>query len=59
MKKLNFIRTSDYETKEKLLQEHFQMIEDGGTYWIFLNDPNKKMNFEDNKTTIYTNILYA
>lgn len=52
----NFIKTSDEETKEKLLKENFTLVSHDGNMYTFLND--KHMNFSDsNKKITYSNML--
>lgn len=52
----NFIKTSDEETKEKLLKKNFTLVSHDGNMYTFLND--KHMNFSDsNKKITYNNML--
>lgn len=53
-KETHFIRTTDVETKELLLKQGFQLINEENNSWTFLN--SDKLVFADNKVT-YTNIL--
>ena len=54
--KYNFIKTSDKETKEKLLKEGFKLVSQDGNVYTFLND--HALNFKDKKKKIqYTNML--
>lgn len=57
MDKMNFILTSDEDTKNLLISEGFTYVCKEGSYWRFINDgkPNK---FSNNNTKItYTNKL--
>ena len=36
-----FISTQDEETKDLLLREGFQLIEDSSNRWVFINAPGK------------------
>lgn len=52
----NFIKTSDEETKEKLLKENFTLVSHDGNMYTFLND--KYMNFSSaDKKITYSNML--
>lgn len=54
--KYNFIKTSDKETKEKLLKEGFKMVSQDGNVVTFLNDHT--FSFENtNKKIQYSNML--
>jgi hypothetical protein len=53
-KETHFIRTTDADTKELLLKQGFELIQEDGKSWTFLN--SNKLVFADNKVT-YTNIL--
>lgn len=54
--KYNFLKTSDEETKEKLLKEGFKLVSQDGNVYIFLND--HALTFEDKTKKIqYSNIL--
>ena len=54
--KYNFIKTSDKETKGKLLKEGFKLVSQDGNVYTFLND--HALTFEDkNKKIQYSNIL--
>ena len=56
MQKNNFIRTSDEETKEKLLSEGFQLVSQDGDVTTFLN--NHSLTFDNTNNKIqYTNML--
>ena len=52
--KYNFIKVSDPETKEKLLQLGFVVLSESGGVTTFLNKTPQAMKFEDGKAT-YTN----
>lgn len=52
----NFIKTSDKETKEKLLKEGFKLVSQDGNVATFLN--NHSLTFENTNNKIqYTNML--
>lgn len=55
--KQNFIRTSDETTKETLVSCGYTLLNQEGSFYIFLNDG--KMNFSDDvkKEVFYTNML--
>lgn len=53
--KQNFLRTSDEETKEKLLSQGFKLISQDGNMFTFLND--HALTFEDKSKIQYTNML--
>lgn len=54
--KYNFIKTSDKETKEKLLKEGFNLVSQDGNVAIFLN--NHSLTFENTNNKIqYSNML--
>ena len=54
--KYNFIKTSDEETKEKLLKQNFKLVSQDGSVYIFLND--HALTFEDKNNKIqYSNML--
>lgn len=56
MQKYNFIRTSDKETKEKLLSEGFELVSRDGDVATFLN--NRSLTFDNTNQKIqYTNML--
>lgn len=58
--KINFVSTSDMETRNQLLKLGFQEIENSNNKYTFIN--SKPLNFEEgiiDKSKIqYTNILY-
>ena len=56
MNKQLFIKVQDKETADKLLAENFVLASFDGTTWTFVNDINKKMNF-DSKKMIYSDKL--
>lgn len=58
MKKMNFVRTTDEETANRLLELGFQLIEKDSTSWTFLNQTVAHFD-EDSKKVIYTNILHT
>ena len=54
--KYNFIKTSDKETKEKLLKEGFKLVSQDGNVATFVN--NHSLIFENTNNKIqYSNIL--
>ena len=54
--KYNFIKTSDKETKEKLLKEGFKLVSQDGNVTTFLN--NHSLTFENTNNKIqYSNML--
>lgn len=53
--KQNFIKTSDEDTKNKLLKEGFKLISQDGNVFTFLNDHS--LTFEDKTKIQYTNML--
>lgn len=55
-KKTTFIKTTDEETKEKLIKEGFLLVSSDSSGWTFLNDA--KIVFEDKQIrVIHTNAL--
>ena len=52
----NFIKTSDPETKDKLLKENFKLVSHDGNMYTFLNDKHVKFSNSDKKIT-YSNML--
>lgn len=55
MEKKNFIITTDKETCEKLKASGFQLVQEDGNKWIFLN--NTSLKFEQDDKIHRTNIL--
>lgn len=54
--KYNFIKTSDQETREKLLAEGFKLVSQDGGVATFLND--RTLTFENTNNKIkYSNML--
>ena len=53
--KYNFLKTSDKETKEKLLKEGFKLISQDGNVATFLNDCT--LTFEKTNKIQYSNML--
>ena len=54
--KYNFIKTSDKETKEKLLKEGFKLVSQDGNVATFVN--NHSLTFENTNNKIqYSNVL--
>lgn len=54
---LPFIKTSDKETMLVLQAEGFELIDDKNGIWTFINRPNQKMNFNENKKIAFSNML--
>lgn len=55
-KKTTFIKTTDEETKEKLIKEGFLLVSSDSSGWTFLNDA--KIVFEGKEIkVIHTNAL--
>lgn len=56
--KQNFIKTSDKETREKLLKLGYVEIKENGGFYTFINDTTK-MNFGevDKNKICFSNIL--
>lgn len=54
-----FIKTTDVETKNKLIACGFQLVSDIGNIYTFLNDTPKNINFDiiDKKKIVYDSIL--
>ena len=53
-----FIRTTDEQTKDKLLAEGFTLLSSDNNGWTFINDGNEKATFSKKKA-VYTNTLYG
>lgn len=58
--KYNFIKTSDKDTADKLLNCGFQLVSNACGIYTFLNQSQKKINFEniDVKRIVYANTLF-
>lgn len=54
----NFIRCSDEDTIQKLIKSGFHLIKKENNVAIFVNDANKKMDFDKSKIA-FTNIMTA
>jgi hypothetical protein len=56
---MNFIKTTDKETADKLIAEGFKLISQSGSMYTFLNQPSKQFDFNkiDNKKVVYDNKL--
>ena len=56
---MNFIKTTDTETANKLISCGFQLLSHVGNVYTFLNQPSNNFNFEevDKKKMAYTNTL--
>ena len=54
--KYNFIKTSDQETREKLLAEGFKLVSQDGNVATFLNDHSLTFDYT-NKKFQYSNML--
>lgn len=58
MSKANFIKTTDVETKETLLQLGFQLISEDGNVCTFVNNSTLTFdNINKNLKITYSNIL--
>lgn len=57
--KLNFIKTTDKETADKLISEGFQLVSQSGNIYTFLNQLPNNFNFKevDKTKMVYTNML--
>ncbi len=47
-----FIKTNDAPTKQKLIDEGFVLVNESGGFATFLNDKQKKTNFDDKKVVL-------
>lgn len=56
MVKMNFIRTSDEDTRDKLINLGFTFLQKDGKFFCFLNDG--KQVFNEDKKIIYTDKVY-
>ena len=56
MEKKNFIKVSDVETKQQLLNLGYKLISEDGEMATFLNDMSRPQSFSCNKV-VYTNKL--
>lgn len=56
MNKANFIKTDSEETAQKLRNKGFNELKKQGSYYVFVNEPDKIVDF-DKLDVIYTNIL--
>ena len=56
---MNFIKTTDTETANKLISCGFQLLSHVGNVYTFLNQPPKNFNFDnvDKKKVVYDNKL--
>ena len=54
----NFIRCSDPDTIQKLLNAGFQKVNENNGVVVFLNDASKKMDFDKSKIA-FTKIMTA
>ena len=56
---MNFIKTTDTETANKLISCGFQLVSHIGNIYTFLNQPPKNFNFDnvDKKKVVYDNKL--
>ena len=54
--KYNFIKTSDKETKEKLLKEGFKLVSQDGNVATFVNNHSRIFENTNNKIQ-YSNML--
>lgn len=55
--KSHFINTSDKETAEMLRNLGFQELPKSGSFWVFINEPDKIMFSSDNLKLNYTDKL--
>lgn len=57
--KKNFIKTTDKETADKLIEAGFKLMSKDGNVYTFLNEITNNFNFEevDQKKMAYTNTL--
>lgn len=56
--KYNFLKTSDEETKQHLLNRGYKLVSKDDKVWTFINDHT--LTFEDKKNNIhYSNMLYV
>lgn len=53
--KYNFLKTSDIETKNRLLEAGFKLVSQEGNVFTFINDHS--LTFEDKYKIQYSNIL--
>lgn len=53
--KQNFIKTTDAETKNKLIAEGFKLVSQDGNVFTFINDHS--LTFEDKSKIQYSNML--
>lgn len=53
--KYNFLKTSDVETKNRLLKVGFKLVSQEGNVFTFINDHS--LTFEDKSKIQYSNIL--
>lgn len=56
MEKFNFIRTTDEATAIKLRQEGFQELPKQGVFFMFINNPNIAVKFDEKKIK-FTNMI--
>lgn len=56
---MNFIKTTDKSTADKLIAVGFKLISQVGNVYTFLNQPPKGFNFDqiDQKKFIYDNMI--
>lgn len=55
--KYNFIRTTDAETKNQLINLGFKLVSQDGNSFIFINDKNLSFEYSNKDKIKYTNIL--
>lgn len=55
-KKMNFIKTTDEDTKKQLVEEGFTLLSSQGGVYTFLNDSH--LRFSDENKIVHTNVLH-
>lgn len=59
MEKYNFIRTTDEDTKSKLLELGFVLVSENNGYAIFVNETKLNFSSIDLTQLQFTNMLYV
>lgn len=54
---MNFIKTTDVETAEKLKTAGFTLVNKSGNCWTFMNDKNTQFSENEKKKIVYSNKL--
>lgn len=57
MKGCNFIKTKDPGTKDALVSEGFELIDETGGVYTFLNDPGKEFSKKGRLKMEYSDML--